>query len=309
MANVMCRQRPAAEVDPDSIVARSRLTAGVELIGRERPPGEVELGAGHREHVLMCTSGRTHGKGPVRSVLRTADAERVWTTCPRQAITFLPAGLPLQWSWSYASRSTHLLLGAAFLDEVAAQLGDDTSSSAPPLVPVFRVPHPGLARLLGELRDEARHVALGSELVTSSRLTVVAVQLQRLCTAREVSEPHRSPSGPLAVTMETPTGMVHRAIELLHDRLSERVTLVELASTLGCSPWHLARLFKAHTGLPPHRYQLVLRIRRSLPMLTRHPRRPLAYIASELGFADESHFRRHFTRIMGTTPGRYRDAQ
>ena len=34
--------------------------------------------------------------------------------------------------------------------------------------------------------------------------------------------------------------------------------------------------------------------------------RPIAAIATSLGFADQSHFSRVFARVTGMTPGRYR---
>ena len=37
--------------------------------------------------------------------------------------------------------------------------------------------------------------------------------------------------------------------------------------------------------------------------------RPLAEIAAEAGFADQSHFTRLFRRYLGTTPGRFRAFQ
>ena len=100
-----------------------------------------------------------------------------------------------------------------------------------------------------------------------------------------------------------------RATEYLRDRLEENVTLATLASEFGMSPYHFARRFKLATGCPPHEYQLQLRIQRACELLLRQPRQSVATIAVELGFADESHFRRHFRRIVGTTPSRYRSEQ
>ncbi|MEO0974409.1 MAG: AraC family transcriptional regulator [Pseudomonadota bacterium] len=146
----------------------------------------------------------------------------------------------------------------------------------------------------------------GSELVTSSLLTAIGVHVHRLSTAQHPASlcMPRTASGE-----SVPDLVVQRAIEILHERLAERLTLEELAQSLGYSSWHLARMFKEYTGLPPHRYQLLLRVRHSLAMLTTRPWRPVADIAAELGFADESHYRRHFKRFMGVTPTQYRQAQ
>jgi AraC family transcriptional regulator len=93
---------------------------------------------------------------------------------------------------------------------------------------------------------------------------------------------------------------------MMEDRLDENVSLAELAGELRLSPFHFARLFKEATGFPPHEYQLQLRVRRAQKLLLQTPRRTVAEIACELGFADESHLRRHFKRIVGMTPGQFR---
>jgi AraC-like DNA-binding protein len=35
---------------------------------------------------------------------------------------------------------------------------------------------------------------------------------------------------------------------------------------------------------------------------------PLVEVAGAAGFTDQSHLARHFTRVIGVTPGRYRQA-
>ncbi len=86
---------------------------------------------------------------------------------------------------------------------------------------------------------------------------------------------------------------------------AERGTgLEEVAAVADLTPWHFARAFRARFGLPPHRFQLGLRIDRA--------RRLLAdgvggvEVAQRTGFADQSHFIRCFKRMTGMTPGRVR---
>lgn len=81
------------------------------------------------------------------------------------------------------------------------------------------------------------------------------------------------------------------------------ISLVELSSVAGKSPFHLLRIFKERFGLPPHAYQIFVRIERSKALLLEG--RPLSSIAQEMGFADQSHFTRHFKRMVGITPRAY----
>jgi AraC-like DNA-binding protein len=96
---------------------------------------------------------------------------------------------------------------------------------------------------------------------------------------------------------------LRRAREFLGDRLPATVTLDELAAAAGTSKFRLVRLFRAATGMPPHRYQLAQRIRLARRMLERGV--PIAEVAAATGFADQSHLHRHFRRGLDLTPREY----
>jgi len=100
-----------------------------------------------------------------------------------------------------------------------------------------------------------------------------------------------------------PARNVDRAREYLHDHLAERVTLDELASVVGLRRRQLIEGFKRHFGLSPHQYLIQARIQTSHRLILRGL--PLAEVALAVGFADQSHFIRHFKAILGVTPARY----
>ena len=85
---------------------------------------------------------------------------------------------------------------------------------------------------------------------------------------------------------------------------TQRVTLQEVAAHADLTPWHLTRAFHRRFGVPPHRFQMLMRIDRARRLLT-HPC-VNAEVAQALGFADEAHFIRWFKRIVGITPAHYR---
>lgn len=91
--------------------------------------------------------------------------------------------------------------------------------------------------------------------------------------------------------------------ELLDARLPTGLSLQEAAAVLHAHPTHLIRCFKQTYGLPPHTYLTGKRIERARGLLL-DGRRP-AEVATALGFHDQSHLNRHFTRHVGTTPARY----
>jgi AraC family transcriptional regulator len=95
-------------------------------------------------------------------------------------------------------------------------------------------------------------------------------------------------------------------IEYIHEHLDADLSLDHLAAVAHVSPYHFARLFKNSTGLPPHQYVIACRIERAKELLRQRDRLPIAEVATEVGFAHQSHFTRHFKRLVGVTPRRFR---
>jgi AraC family transcriptional regulator len=111
---------------------------------------------------------------------------------------------------------------------------------------------------------------------------------------------------------ERPAGTASRARpwleqvrERLHARLDERPSLDELAASAGVHPVYLARSFRERYGVSIGEYLRRLRLEWAAAQLTATDT-PVAVIAAEAGFADQSHFTRAFKRHAGLTPGQYR---
>lgn len=97
---------------------------------------------------------------------------------------------------------------------------------------------------------------------------------------------------------------VRRAREWLEANAARNVGLRELADVAGLSPWHLVRAFGDQLGQTPQMYQRTLRLRRAQTLLATG--QPMAQVALEAGFSDQSHLVKQFTRTLGATPGEYR---
>jgi AraC-like DNA-binding protein len=86
----------------------------------------------------------------------------------------------------------------------------------------------------------------------------------------------------------------------------EPVRLPQLAAEIaGCSPGHLARLFREESGLGFSDYLIELRLQKAADLL-RRTQRSVAQVASRVGYADASRFAAHFRRRFGQTPGAFR---
>lgn len=99
--------------------------------------------------------------------------------------------------------------------------------------------------------------------------------------------------------------LVSDACEVLH--LSHHsIDLVGLADAVGCSPFHLSRVFREITGLTIPQYRRQLRVHDALSHIAAGAT-DLASVAAAVGFADHSHMTRSIVAQFGSTPSRLRD--
>lgn len=94
---------------------------------------------------------------------------------------------------------------------------------------------------------------------------------------------------------------------LLHirDRFQQPLENRELAQVAGLSVRAFERRFKQSFHLTPQAYIRKLRVRMACRALV-FTDKPLATVAVECGFADQSHFNHQFRLQLGRTPGDYR---
>jgi AraC-like DNA-binding protein len=95
----------------------------------------------------------------------------------------------------------------------------------------------------------------------------------------------------------------------VRDRLTEQctatLTLADLAAEAGVKPGYLASAFRRHFGCTVGTYVRGERVGLACRQLT-DSNLPLADVALQTGFADQSHFTRIFKRHVGLTPAAYR---
>jgi AraC-like DNA-binding protein len=84
------------------------------------------------------------------------------------------------------------------------------------------------------------------------------------------------------------------------------VSLKELAALVGLSRFQLLRSFSRRMGITPHAFLIQRRVILAQQLL--RGGQPVAQVAMETGFSDQSHLTRVFARQVGVTPGSYRSA-
>ena len=95
------------------------------------------------------------------------------------------------------------------------------------------------------------------------------------------------------------------AVHYISQHYGDKISNTQLAKISGLSVSALHRQFASAYQCSPHTYVRQMRIRMSCNALV-YSRNTLAAIATEFGFADQSHFTREFNRVMGETPSSYR---
>jgi AraC family transcriptional regulator len=98
---------------------------------------------------------------------------------------------------------------------------------------------------------------------------------------------------------------LREAQDLLDAQLRQPCSLRSLAAEAGVHPVHFAAVFRRSYGCSVGEYQRRRRFQYARRKLA-DPEIPLAEVASEAGFADQSHLTRTFRRITGMTPKQYR---
>jgi AraC family transcriptional regulator len=98
---------------------------------------------------------------------------------------------------------------------------------------------------------------------------------------------------------------LRRAIEYLEAHLGEDVGLNDVAAITGLSTTHVANLFRAGTGEPPHRWLMRRRFERACELLG-NPALTVTDIAHACGFASSQHLATVMRKRLQTTPTAYR---
>ena len=98
--------------------------------------------------------------------------------------------------------------------------------------------------------------------------------------------------------------LVNRTKMVLATDLTRRWTLAEIAAEVGHSPVYLTQVFQQVEGVPLYRYQMLLRLARSLDLLSQYD--DLTSLSLDLGFYSHSHFSTAFKQTYGRSPSAFR---
>jgi AraC family transcriptional regulator len=257
---------------------------------RDTPDFDLDL-PGQTHHLLSL-----YLRPPERMGLWCEGLE--WEAVPPPgSILVLPAGHARRAYWRGPTESVHVHLDPGLVSRVAAE-AFDLDPGRVTLPAVGALSHPQMQAAILAVDAELADGAAGGRLLAESLANVVAVHLiRRFVPADRLA---RRPRGGLSERK------LRAAIEYVEEHLDSELTLDALAAVAHLSPYHFARMFKTSTGLPPHRYVIARRVERAKRLLRDGGDLSLAQVAARSGFWDQGHFTRHFKRLVGVTPKRFR---
>ncbi|MGD9209668.1 MAG: AraC family transcriptional regulator, partial [Desulfobacteraceae bacterium] len=96
---------------------------------------------------------------------------------------------------------------------------------------------------------------------------------------------------------------VNRIKDFINAHFQQNVSIEDLMRITQLSRGYLIRSFQRCIGIPPYAYLIQIRIKHAKKLLVK--KIPIAQVAYEMGFSDQSHLTRHFKSITGITPKQY----
>jgi AraC-like DNA-binding protein len=139
-----------------------------------------------------------------------------------------------------------------------------------------------------------------------TQLSPPAVFLESAATMRGVLDELVASAEPVGSALPRQGTPLAAARDYLRAHSSEPVTIAELADMMGLAESHLIRAFHREFGLPPHAYQMRLRLAAACELLASGL--SVSTVAFESGFADQSHLSRNFKAVYGLTPAAWASA-
>lgn len=236
-------------------------------------------------HDLDLRDGETLLEGAAKSTLHDL----------RNKLTFVPAGATIS-GWSAPKQRSNSFTGLYF-EPLALREELQHAYANAELAPALYFDHAALAATMGKLQQLLQSPVAASRLYVETLGTLAALELAQ---RQQGGAIHAVvPKGGLAVRQEK---LVRDYIE---SRLSDDLSLTELAKLAGLTRFHFARAFKVVTGLPPHRFVLDRRIERARILLTTTDL-DLRTIAEEVGLGSAAQLTRTFRKYTGIPAGAFR---
>lgn len=157
--------------------------------------------------------------------------------------------------------------------------------------------HDGIVHNIGaSLMQALRRPSEANQLFVDHMMLALTAHVAQTYGGLHVSKPARGGLAPW---------QIRRACERLEANLGGTVSLQQIAAEFDLSVGYFSRAFRVSTGLPPHQWLLRQRVKAAKQLLAVRGLQ-LSEIAISAGFANQSHFTRVFSSLVGVSPGTWR---
>lgn len=190
-------------------------------------------------------------------------------------------------------RPTGLLLAQLRLPQLCPLL--DREWDAWPAVEErpIAVGDPQLVRLLDIAETELRAGCPAGALYADGLMLAMGTRIQQLYAERRPQ--------PLRATRALPDTLLRSVLDFIQTHLHGVLKLEDIAAHAKMSPYHFARSFKAATGISVHQLLIRKRLDRARNLLITTDL-PIAQVATQSGFSDQSHLNLHCQKGYAMTP-------
>ena len=213
--------------------------------------------------------------------------ERSWIT--PDSVCVLPPRSSVHLRWPIPIDFLTVRLSTSLLQEIAAAMGLKSL--------------PEFAQMHGQIAPQIAHLgrAIAAEKSAGSPGgTLLAQSLSTALAASALTHFAKAKVPPTNAHHSLGARRFARVCDFIQAHLDADLSLEELAQIAGLSAFHFARLFKAETGLTPHRYVTNARLERAMSLL--QSGHAPTQVAARCGFCDQSHLARHLKARYGLTP-------
>ena len=208
-------------------------------------------------------------------------------------VKIVPPGVPRVWETESATIKLSMYLSPALIFSTAEAMGVDPDRVA--IAPQLHVRDPRIEHIGWAVKAELEAADPLGRLYGDSLGVALASHLLR----------GYAGAAPIHGDARLPQRRLARVLDFVRANIASDLSLAELAKIAGVSPSHFKAQFKQSVGMPVHQYVIRRRVEYAAELL-RGGTAPLADVALEAGFANQSHMARCMRHALGVTPAQVR---
>ena len=159
--------------------------------------------------------------------------------------------------------------------------------------------HPSLQCLVSMLQYESAHTLSGSRAIVNALSSVLLVLIVRAY----LEQGGEAPLGGILNGLRDKR--LRQLIQIVVSHPEDEWNIEKMTALANLSRAQLMRLFKQQTGISPHSFVNLIRLRQAAVLL-RQTADSILSVALNVGFQSETHFGKAFKKQYGISPGQYR---